>query len=899
MEKLHDELPTRLRRSLVIRAPGFLPEWMGNELFIDISRTVWPFLNVWPWSELLSFNFDDPEEAKGALEQVWNLQRNMQIRPYFFFDLARTLMSPEGSKARREAYYFIPQTAGIKGTSAILRELFPQLLEGVIPPGGWNIEEGIRERLGLPRQSWAEEPYWTYMAISEMAADGEITYQEGLEALNDAIINGNTENPIYQRALQRAGARKGIAQATSFALGQPVHVYPTGERIRRGVAGELREAGWAPERPEGTKAARTEIYEQYPEYGLVAPAREAALGRPEPLERAVRYQEYNTQREKIEQTFTPIKEKLVKAGIGPGTYGYEVVDDMQGTALRELSQSFYGLFGPRSLYGASPGEVRAEYQRRMLNALSSAYYFIKPEQFVDAEGNIDWDAFYQVREAFKANPPIEDVTGPERWLYAETVTPDMFERYLVRNDTPEEAMVRVLVERVYRPISEVVYDEDATREQKSAAIAQSKKVDKEILIQYVQRLHPDWGPDEVKAMKAYKLPTFQKWQRSNADTKKAMVRALQQFYFSLDSATRKTLYDSGFAEKEGVPDNYLGDEFRSFVRQEDAWSKTKPITEAQLVAWLRAMGIAAGLVETEGIPVPGYELPAGLEALEGYREARPEEPVPTPTPTPPPAPGEAGEGITQVSPGRAAEYDEYLRDIAEYQRIKETQGKDAASEWVRGRPRTQALFDKYIPQTAERKAQSGFWDTYRDKLPPGPLTAEIRNHPDVQFVLNPKTREQATAHDYERANAVINAWLEGHPELRDMGTPEEYQFARDVATYCMQFAEGSRERRECWRWYKAHPEFGPIIEKYYPSQRSEGRAPGKASPAPRGIDTWMGFVRVAGPEIAEDLEESWRGGDPLPQYAEGYLRSLHKRHGGGKAFASWLAHLKSLWQRER
>jgi len=285
---------------------------------------------------------------------------------------------------------------------------------------------------------------------------------------------------------------------TSFWGGQPVHVYPTGERIRRGVAGEIREKGWTPETPEGTKATRQELYERYPWYGLVSPAREAALGKPEPLERAVRYNEYNTQREEIVSSYEPIKAKLMKAGIGPGVYGYEVIDDMRGQAQRQLSEQYGDLFGPRSLYGASPGEATTEYQRQILQALSTAYYQIDPEQFVNDEGGVEWDQFYRAREEFKANPPVETLT-PGQWALPVSITPEMFQQYLVRNDTPEEALVKALSQYVYDPVGDVVFDPGATPAEKRAAKAEAKKVDKEVLIQHALRLHPNWGDEEAKA----------------------------------------------------------------------------------------------------------------------------------------------------------------------------------------------------------------------------------------------------------------------------------------------------------------------------------------------------------------------------------------------------------------
>jgi len=678
IEEQNEGLPTRLKRSLTFQAPGALPEWMGNELYVDASRTIWPFLNVWPFSQLLDYNWDDDDEAKGALDQIWNLQRNFQMRPYFFFDLARTLMSEEGSRARREAYYFAPQTAGIKGTSALLRELFPQLLEDVIPPGGWNIEEGVRERLGLPRAAWADEPYWTYMAITEMAAEGEITYEEGLATLKDAVLNGNTENEIYQAALQRAGARKGIAQMTSFWLGQPINVYPVGERIRRGVAGEIREAGWAPERPEGTKAARTEIYEEHPEYGLVQPAREAALGEPAPLERAVRFEEWETHRERVSNTFDPVKQELMKEGIGPGLYAYEVVDDLEGQALRELSEAYPGLFQPRSLYGAAPGEVVSEYQRRLLNALSTAYYFIKPEQFVDAEGNVDWDAFYEAREQFSLRPPVESVVGPEKWPYSATVTPIMFQRFLRRNDTPEEALVRVLVEEVYRPTNDILYSE-VPQEEKDAAVAATKDVEGAMLLRQVGRLHPEWGRNIFEKLAKYDLPTFEEWRRSSRDAKGAMIRGLQSFYFSLTKAERRTLHDQEFAQMQGVPENFIGWEFADFIHTDDHWAKTDElVSEGQIAQWLWDVGVAAGLAKGEGIPVPGAELPEYLRGLEGYIGARGPEVGIGAAPMEPPVargvapvepveavvPAEEG-GVTPLSPQVAAAYEQYLVAMSE------------------------------------------------------------------------------------------------------------------------------------------------------------------------------------------------------------------------------------------
>lgn len=843
IEKQNEELPWRLQRSIGVPAPGLQP-WMGDTLYVDASRAIWPFLNIWPFSSLLGYNWDDEDESLTALGEVYNLQRNFQMRPYFFLDLGLRLTGQLGERGKRETYYLAPQTAGIKGTSAVLREAFPQLLEGVIPPGGWNIEEGIRERMGLPRATWADEPYWTYMAITEMAVEGKITYQEGLEALHDAVVNGNTEyNPIYQEALQRAGTRKGVAQMTSFWLGQPVHIYPAGERERRRIAAELAEAGWAPERPEGTKAARTEIYERYPEYGLVGPARAAALGEPEKVERAYQYGRYDAQKQRIEQTFTPIKDSLLKEGIGPGFYGYEVIDDLQGQATAELSAQFGGLFGPRSLYGAAPGEWVAEYQRRILDGLAQGYYAITPEGFVDAEGKIDWDAFYEVRDEYKQNPPIEAVMGPEIWPYAGipgptmagTITAEMFAQYLVRNDTPEEALVRMVTEQVYRPAANVVYDEDSTPDQKAAAIAKAEATGRQDVIDMVLGLHPEWGPVETHAMKSYRLPTFKQWQRRNQEPKEAMTSALWDLYHTLSQAERRTLYDAAFAEKMGVPNNYMGDEFRQFVKTEDRSVLLEALTEEEIAGWLRHMGVASGLVSGEAIPVPGEELPPFLQGVEEYLKPQVEEPAPGPPPrrgglraepearggrppglaapmptgmgAPPPPPEEGG--ITRLPADVSAAYAEYLAAMSHYQDLKDTE-PDAARRFA-SQPQVQALFDRFAPETPGK----GFWDFYWGQIPPGPIADDLRKDPIVAMLLNKGFREvyEVKPGAYEEGLGILKAWREAHPEVP--GDPQEWAVVRQIVQKYWQLREAgaTSEAKALWMY------FGALLEKYYPSGR--------------------------------------------------------------------------------
>jgi len=509
-----------------------------------------------------------------------------------------------------------------------------------------------------------------------MAADGEITAQEGTEALHDAVVNGNEDNPIYLRARQRAGVRKGFPQVTSFFLGQPVNIYPTGERMKRETGAELREAGYQyPEQLEGTKEAKTAIYERDPWYGLAYPAREAALGETWPAKEAYLHDQYATGRQAIDDIYLPVKEKLLKQAIGPGIYAYEVVDDMQGDVLKGLSEQFPGLFaGPRSTYGASPEEVMAEHQRRILAKLGEAYYSITPEGFVGPEGDINWDAFYATRDEFRVSPPVEAVKGPEIWPYAGTmeptveVTPEMFSQYLVRNDTPEEALVRLLIEEVFRPVAEIVYNPESTQREKGKATGVANDPNKDLLIEDALALHPGWGEEELATMQKHKLPRFEQWQRANDNPKQAMMEALQHFYYALPHPERKSTYDQEFGKRLGVPENYAGDEWREFTLTEGRWKKPDLVTEQQIATWLRHMGIAASLAKGEGIPVPGEELPPFLKQLKGYMEARREEPemmaeepvVPQPRPvTGAPVEEPLVEGAVPYAPEIAAAFEEY------------------------------------------------------------------------------------------------------------------------------------------------------------------------------------------------------------------------------------------------
>lgn len=446
-----------------------------------------------------------------------------------------------------------------------------------------------------------------------------------------------------------------------------------------------------------------------------------------------------------------------------------------------------------------------------------------------------------------------------------------------RYEDPTQAAYNAF-ERLYlRPAANIIYDEEASgeeRDEAKQAVVEGQR-DKAALATEIARVHPDWSPEMVARALETPLPDFDTWSRRNDSLKDALWSVVWAAYMDMSALDRRKFRD--FVRKHPQAGPQVAAVFEEAMLPKEIkvgerlWERNRAWISIPILTVLADKLGVLGPLEEEGFRIEAVALEAGLRGFE--------------------QPYKPGEPYEEVPREQATAYDQYRAVMEQYQALRATSPDEAKA--FAAQPQVQQLFDRFAP----KGPANDFWNTYYQKLPPGSVSEEIRNHPVVQSVLNPEVRAGLKPEMYAKANRLILDWLKQNPAVANMGTPQEYQLARDVAKYCSLFPEGSRERKDCWRWYRAHPEFGPIIEKFYGARKSGGRAPGKASRAPSGYGNWEEFKVIAGPEIAEDLIASWRGGEPLPQYAERYLRSLHKRHGGGRVFKAWLVELRKLWGR--
>jgi len=255
------QLPSRFHGyNVPIKLP-FLPEWMGDTIYINPIRAALPF-DYWvdqfvyqPQNDALGLQrraqriiergigdnqigrAEGDQALKSQSGPIWDTAIKqaedtsdgddfVETMSYFLSPHAPALWAYHMAKGQPEKIStFLPATRTIKGITALLGA----------PNGGVNIEGWIREKLGLPRfDQW--EGYQIERMLANMTAEGELSHPEAMRAMTEG--KGNT---WYDIANERAGAEYGIA-ALGSALGVPMRAYPPGEEASRNLVSGLYDA---------------------------------------------------------------------------------------------------------------------------------------------------------------------------------------------------------------------------------------------------------------------------------------------------------------------------------------------------------------------------------------------------------------------------------------------------------------------------------------------------------------------------------------------------------------------------------------------------------------------------------------------------------------------------------
>ncbi len=255
--------PSRLEGNIRVKLP-FLPEWMGDNIFIDPMRTALPFKQfAYPWEQYQQEQQNEEYSAERVLRELVNdgeisqeeydetllnrngplwdraislAQQDVSDDKLNTFDFMSMFAQPHApvmwayNVARgkpEDIGPFLPITRSVRAVTAAL---------GIGPNGGVNIEGAIRRELGLPEfDQW--DDYRVERMATNMAAMGEITTEEALLAMM------NHSGPVWEEAERKAGKEWGIG-AMGSTLGVPIKFYPEGERRLR-TQRDAYERAWA------------------------------------------------------------------------------------------------------------------------------------------------------------------------------------------------------------------------------------------------------------------------------------------------------------------------------------------------------------------------------------------------------------------------------------------------------------------------------------------------------------------------------------------------------------------------------------------------------------------------------------------------------------------------------
>jgi len=279
-----ERLPTRLRGRIKIPLP-FLPDWLGDGVFVDPLRAVLPF-DSWnqPFEQFASQTMRDQGAAERVLrelvndgkitQQDYNLALTTRTGPAW--ERAMVLARQDDAEGRLNGFDFMSLFTSphapllwaynlARGEPERIGPILPfsrtvagvQGLLGIPPSEGLNsVGAAIRKSLGLPAfDQW--EDYRVDRMLANMAATGDISSTEARRAM----IERNGE--AFEEAQRRAAIEYGVS-AMGSTLAIPAAAYPPGEERMRELAVEYQGAWKAYE--DGDDDAVKQFYDQHPEY---------------------------------------------------------------------------------------------------------------------------------------------------------------------------------------------------------------------------------------------------------------------------------------------------------------------------------------------------------------------------------------------------------------------------------------------------------------------------------------------------------------------------------------------------------------------------------------------------------------------------------------------------------
>lgn len=426
-----------------------------NDIYVDPIEVFLPFAG------LMGQDVTDPQGQMTGVQQVYTMAERLGLRPSPAIDIplrASGALQADNSPEQAAQWgkgsigAFTPQGGLIQGVTSAL---------GIGGPGGVNIEEPIRNAIGLP-DTGAYDPYRYGRSVSDISAslnamqgpgmdprpflaaqewigkhkDSDLAKQLRQATPAEVAAELNIDPKLAALALEaaRAGAKqasqqRAVAQIGSSMLGLRLQELPQGEQIRTGMADAERGAAYSPMTGVGSREQVKAVQDQYP-------ALQVQRGQYQALPGDSRDSSYlfdNAQKKVVNQAFDGLAANVLAARPWDRR-ATRLVEDARYTALahterkasttpgdwqaeyqRALAKIAGGdsvtanapnlAYRPLSVAGASPAEATQMRQQEAMRAIVRTQP--RAEAFTGPDGQIDFTSYNSARDAWeKALPTI-------------------------------------------------------------------------------------------------------------------------------------------------------------------------------------------------------------------------------------------------------------------------------------------------------------------------------------------------------------------------------------------------------------------------------------------------------------------------------------------------------------
>jgi hypothetical protein len=462
----------------------WLPDWMGNTVYID------PFRMVLPYANIGGQTWDDPDERRRGLRAVWQGIQTAGFRPYHFLEVpykagwlakAGELIGMEPEKAQEllapeapDMSFFLPHTNLIRGVTAGW---------DWAPPMGINIEAPIRRGLGLPAGE-VYDPYRVGRMLGNISADDPTNRALSIAALDAqelvkrdedqtervwsedselaqgiaAELNWTPERlaeaqEVLSLAMTRA-AQERLVSGIGWLTGPTLAVEPTGERAQLEMAEAGRETIWRPGRPEAGLETYRDYKEQYPamypraaQYGIM-PGEQA-----DGMTSGVRanWMLYTEERDSINDEYNGSIDGFLRdrpwdlAGAFDRFYDKRQADVAAAREMYPMPELEGDL--PTLLHGMNPTEMWDSVVEEELYKWQATEP--QSDDFTAASGEVNWEAYNRAQADWKRNLP--ELPTPVAGTYAGMDAETAYRTFEQRHHTPIQGMAYTYRDQVKNP----------------------------------------------------------------------------------------------------------------------------------------------------------------------------------------------------------------------------------------------------------------------------------------------------------------------------------------------------------------------------------------------------------------------------------------------------------------